>query len=448
VEKVYNYIELHQKKYLELLQRFLRQPSVSTTGLGMKEMVILLKETLVEMGFSIEEIATKGYPIIYGELAGEGRHTLTFYNHYDVQPIDPIEEWEVDPFSGTIKDGKIISRGAADNKGQLISRLCAIDAYLKTYGSLPLNIKVIYEGEEEVGSPHLSYFRKNYPDKLETDGIVWEGGERETKGPAHITLGVKGLTYVELRVRTANIDAHSCNAPIWPNAVWRLIWALNTLKNEKDEILIDGFYDEVVPPSEQDIEYLKNIPYNENEILSQMGMKGFINEVTGEELLKKYLYTPTCNICGIKGGYIEEGIKTVLPSYATAKLDFRLVPNMECKKIVKLLRKHLDKHGFSDVEIITMSGQPTFRSDYNNPLVNAAISASTEVYKFPPVIYPTDSGTMGVYQFCHGTEIPCVMYGVSNRFSQIHAPNENIFVEDYILGIKMTAALMDKFSSH
>lgn len=175
-------------------------------------------------------------------------------------------------------------------------------------------------------------------------------------------------------------------------------------------------------------------------------MDGFVNDVTGQDLLKKLLYTPTCNICGIKSGYIDQGSKTVLPAYAMAKLDFRLVPNMTREKVLELLRKHLDKHGFTDVEIVPMSGQPAYRTDPNNPLAKAAIEASAETYQIPPAIYPNSSGTMGVYYFCHDTGIPCVMYGVANEFSQVHAPNENIYVEDFFLGIKMTASVIDKFS--
>lgn len=446
MQKVYQYIDDHREEYLALLQKFLRQPSVSTANIGMREMADLLKATLTEMDFNVEELPTDGYPIIYGELSGDGDKTLMFYNHYDVQPVDPIDEWEVDPFSGTIKDGKIISRGTADNKGQLLSRLFAVDAYRKVYGKLPLNIKVVYEGEEEVGSPHLAGFPKQYPDKVATDGVVWEGGGRDTNGPAHITLGVKGLCYVELRVRTANIDAHSSNAPIWKNAAWRLVWALNTLKNEKDEILIDGFYDDMAPLTEKDMDFLKSIPYDEKSVLEKMEMDGFVNGVTGTELLKKLLYTPTCNICGIKGGYIDQGSKTVLPAYAMAKVDFRLVPNMTRERVLDLLRKHLDKHGFTDVEIVDMPGQPAYRTNLDNPLVKAAIASSEEVYGIPPAIYPNSSGTMGVYHFCHDTGIPCVMYGVANEFSQVHAPNENIYVEDFFLGIKMSATVIDKFS--
>lgn len=446
MEKVYKYIDEHREEYLALLQKFLRQPSISTANVGMREMATLVESTLESMGFSVEEIPTDGYPIVYGELKGAGERTLTFYNHYDVQPVDPLNEWEVDPFGGTIQDGKIISRGTADNKGQMLSRLFAVDAYKKVYGQLPLNIKVVYEGEEEVGSPHLAEFPKLYPEKLATDGIVWEGGGRDTNGPAHITLGVKGLAYVELQVRTANIDAHSSNAPIWKNAAWRLVWALSTLKNENDEILIDGFYDDVAPLTQKDLDFLESIPYDEKAVLEKMEMDGFVNNVTGQALLKKLLYTPTCNICGMKGGYIDEGSKTVLPAYAMAKLDFRLVPNMTRERVVELLRKHLDKHGFMDVEIVSMPGQPAYRTDLENPLVKAAIAASAEVYQIPPAIYPTSSGTMGVYHFCHDTGIPCVMYGVANEFSQVHAPNENIYVEDFFLGIKMSASVIDRFS--
>lgn len=446
MDKLKAYIDAHQDEYLALLQKFLRQPSIAATNTGMREMADLVEETLAKMGFEVEEIPTDGYPIVYGFLKGESDRTLMFYNHYDVQPVDPIDEWEVDPFGGTIKDGKIISRGTADNKGQMISRLMAVDAYQKVYGKLPMNIKVVYEGEEEVGSPHLNGFPSLYPDKVAADGVVWEGGGRDTNGPAHITLGVKGLAYVELRVRTANIDAHSSNAPIWKNAAWRLVWALNTLKNEKDEVLIDGFYDDVAPLTEKDLAFLKSIPYNEKSVLEKMEMDGFVNGVTGTELLKKLIYAPTCNICGIKSGYIDQGSKTVLPAYAMAKLDFRLVPNMTRERVVELLRKHLDKHGFTDVEIVSMPGAPAYRTNLDNPLVKAAIAASEETYQIPPAIYPNSSGTMGVYYFCHETGIPCVMYGVANEFSQVHAPNENIYVEDFLLGIKMTANVIDKFS--
>lgn len=446
MDKIREYIDMHREEYLALLQKFLRQPSISTANVGMREMADLVEETLQNMGFSVEEIPTGGYPIIYGFLEGEGDRTLMFYNHYDVQPVDPIDEWEVDPFGGTIKDGKVISRGTADNKGQMLSRLMAIDAYQKVYGKPPMNIKVIYEGEEEVGSPHLASFPQLYPDKVTADGVVWEGGARDTDGPAHITLGVKGLAYVELQVRTANIDAHSSNAPIWKNAAWRLVWALNTLKNEKDEIIIEGFYDDVVSLTDKDLAFLESIPYNEKNVLERMEMDSFVNNVTGRELLKKLLYTPTCNICGIKSGYIEPGSKTVLPAYAMAKLDFRLVPNMTRERVVELLRKHLDKHGFTDVEIISMPGAPAYRTDPDNPLAKAAIAASEETYHIPPAIYPNSSGTMGVYHFCHATGLSCVMYGVANEFSQVHAPNENIYVEDFILGIKMTASVIDKFS--
>lgn len=172
MEKIREYIDTHRDEYLALLQKFLRQPSISTANVGMREMADLVEQTLRDMGFSVEEIPTDGYPIIYGELKGEGDRTLMFYNHYDVQPVDPIDEWEVDPFSGTIKDGKVISRGTADNKGQMLSRLMAVDAYQKVYGKLPMNIKVVYEGEEEVGSPHLAGFPELYPDKVAADGVV------------------------------------------------------------------------------------------------------------------------------------------------------------------------------------------------------------------------------------------------------------------------------------
>jgi len=445
LKEVFDYIDQHRDEYLALLQKFVRQPSIANSGEGMKEMADLLQSTLKEMGVESERVPTDGYPIIYAEIPGDSKKTLTFYNHYDVQPVDPIDEWEVPPFGGTIKDGKVISRGTADNKGQLLSRLCAIDAYRKVHGSLPVSIKLVYEGEEEVGSPNLGGFVKRFPERAQSDGLVWEGGSREIDGPAIITLGVKGVCYVELRVRTANIDAHSSNAPIWKNAAWRLVWALSTLKNEKDEILIDGFFDDIIPLTPEQEALLPSIPYDEEGTLKKMEMDEFVNGITGEALKRKLITQPTCNICGIQAGYVDKGSKTVLPSYAFAKVDFRLVPNMTGERVVELLRKHLDKHGFQDVEIVDLHGQPPYRSEGDSDLAKAAIEAATEVYGMPPAVYPNNPGTMGVYQFCHVTGSPAVMYGVGNNFSQVHAPNENIFVEDYFLSMKMSALVLNKF---
>ncbi len=376
----------------------------------------------------------------------EKDRTLTFYNHYDVQPVEPLDEWKSEPFTPTIIDGRIYARGVADNKGSFLSRVCAVDAYQKVYGKMPVNIKFITEGEEEIGSIHLDEFRTKYPEKLATDGIIWEGGSKDIdRGPLHVTLGFKGLCYIELRCRGAKNDLHSLNAAIVQNPAWRLVWALSTMKNEKDEITIDGFYDDVAKPTEQDMEYLEKLNYNEELMKESMGIDSFINNLTGIDLKEKYLYQPTCNIAGFKAGYIGEGSKTVLPSYAMCKIGLRLVEGQDADKVVDRIRKHLDKRGFTDVEVVMLSGKNPYRTDTNSRIVKATLESAKEIYGMEPSVYRNSPGTTAMGTFCGPTSIPAVSFGIDHAESNIHAPNENIYLEDYINGIKMTASVIHKF---
>ncbi len=446
MEKVYQYIEEHQEEYIEIFKKFCNQPSISTENVGIKEMAQMVKNTVESLGADVEEIKTEGYPIIYGEIDRDKERTLLFYNHYDVQPVEPLEEWKTDPFKATIIDGKLYARGAADNKGSMLSRICAVHAYQKVYGELPINVKFMIEGEEEVGSPNLKNFVEEHPDKVQADGLVWEGGSKNVDGPLQVALGVKGMCYVELRARGAISDLHSQHAAIVVNPAWRLIWALSTLKNEKDEILIEGFYDNIKPPTSDEMQFLEDMEYDEEKMLESRGLKNFINNLSGLELKEKFLYEPTCNICGIESGFTGEGSKTVLPSFAKVKIDFRLVYNQTPEEVLELLRKHLDKHGFEDIEIVYMSGQNPYRTDPHSALAKTVIENVERVYNMPPVVYRNLGGTTAMYDICEKTNIPAVLFGVGDDNSQIHAPNENVNIKDYIDGIKFTATVIHEFA--
>lgn len=446
MEKVYQYIEENQDMYIEWLIEACNQPSVSAQNRGMIEMKELVKVFLGKIGAEIEELPTSGYPIIYGELSSNKEKTLTFYNHYDVQPEDPVDKWVSEPFKSEIRDGKIFARGVADNKGNLIARICAVHAYQQIYGDLPINLKFVFEGEEEIGSPHLEYFAKEFPDKLKTDGIIWEGGTRSVEDKRlHVGLGVKGICYVELTCKGANSDLHSSEAALIENPAWRLIWALSTLKNAQEEILIEGFYDDVSPLNETDKEFIQSIPYDEEAIKTLYGINRFLKDVTGDELKERLIAEPTCTICGIESGYTGEGSKTVLPSVAKVKLDFRLVPNQKPEKIAELLRRHLDQHGFSDIEIKQSHGMYPFNTNPNESFVSVVLESVEEVYEEPPVILRNLAGSSPMYKMLNKTTIPAVQIGVANSQSNYHAPNENIFIEDYIKGIKVTAAVIKNF---
>ncbi|WP_066295425.1 M20 family metallopeptidase [Bacillus sp. FJAT-29937] len=443
MEKVYQYIEGNAEEYINWLIESCNQPSVSAQDRGMVKMKELVKSFLKKIDVEIEEIETAGYPIIYGELDTGKEKTLTFYNHYDVQPEDPIDQWVSNPFETSIRDGKIFARGVADNKGNLIARICAIHAYKEVYGELPVNIKFIFEGEEEVGSPHLEFFANNFPEKLKTDGIIWEGGSRgvEDKRP-HVGLGVKGICYLELVCKGAKTDLHSSEAAIIENPAWRLIWALNTLKDQEENILIEGFYDDIIPLTERDIGFIQSMHFDEERTKDLYGIKDFLNNVTGDKLKEVLTAQPTCTICGIDSGYTGEGSKTVLPSIAKVKLDFRLVPNQSPENIVQLLRKHLDRNSFEDIEIKQSHGMLPFNTNPHDPFVDVILDSIDEVYEEEPIILRNLAGSSPMYKLLNNTNIPAVQIGVANTQSSFHAPNENIFVDDYIQGIKATVAVI------
>lgn len=449
MEDVFQYIEDHSDMYLNWLVEACNQPSVSAQNRGMIEMKNLVKHFLDELGAEVEEIETDGYPIIYGEINTGKNKTLTFYNHYDVQPEDPLDEWNSNPFESVIRDGRLFARGSADNKGNLIARICAIHAYKEIHDGLPVNIKFIFEGEEEVGSPHLAFFADKHHDKLQTDGIIWEGGSRDAIDKRlHVGLGVKGICYVELTCQGAKHDLHSSEGAIIENPAWRLVWALNTIKNDQEEIMIDGFYDEITPLTQIDKEIINTMNYSEDKIKDVYGIRDFLKNVTDYKLKERLTAEPTCTICGIESGYTSDGSKTVLPHLAKVKLDFRLVPSQSPEKIATLLRKHLDKHGYEDIMIHKTHGLVPFNTDPDNAFVDVVLSSVKEVYNESPVILRNLAGSSPMSKMLEGTSIPAVQIGVAHTQSNIHAPDENIFIDDFVQGIKATANVIHKMNDN
>ncbi len=445
MEKVLAYIDAHQDEYVELLQRFCRQPSVSATGEGMTEMVKLVCEELRRIGIEPTVFPTNGNPILYGFLPGDSKRTFGFYGHYDVQPVEPLEEWKCDPYAAEVVDGAIVARGTVDDKNGIAAKICAVDAWQKVYGSLPCGVKFFIEGEEEVGSPNLETFAKEHRDLLECDGFHWESGWKDPDEYPQIEFGEKGMLYVELRVRTTATDSHSGQASLVANPAWRLVWALSTIKGPDEKILIDGFYDDIIPLTQMDIDILDQDPFNEELYKKTAGIDSFINGLTGKELLINHYYQPTANIAGICSGYTGQGSKTVLPCTAFAKMDFRLVPGQDPMRILDLLRAHLDKHGFSDIEIECHSTAEAYRSDPNSVFAKAVTSALNKLFG-GTIIHYTLAGTTPMPVFCKADNIPVASFGGTSIDGGAHAPNEFVYVQSYIDEIKMDAAVMKEIS--
>jgi acetylornithine deacetylase/succinyl-diaminopimelate desuccinylase-like protein len=447
MEDILAYIDRHLDQTVARLQTFCRQPSIAAQGVGMAEMAEMVHDTLLKAGAQVELVPTARYPVVVGHLVGSGPKTLMFYNHYDVQPPEPLELWDSPPFAAEIRDGHLYARGAADNKGNLVARLAAVEAWLSVRGELPLNVLFVVEGEEEIGSPNLGRFAEENANRLRADGCIWESGYKDTKGRLEILLGVKGILAVELRARTANRDLHSASAAVVESPAWRLIWALNSLKGPDERIRIPGFYDDVRPPDERDRAMLAAWDYDETGQLAEIGMERFVLGLTGEALKEKLLFQPTCNVCGFHAGYGGPGVKTVLPAEATAKLDFRLVPDQDPYDLLEKLRAHLDAQGFDDIDIDAEGPEFPARTDPGDPLVGAVVAAARQAYDTEPVVKPLMAATGPMYELCQRWGLPAAGAGIGWAGSRGHSPNENVRLDDLRQGIRHIALILNEFSA-
>ncbi|MBM4434647.1 MAG: M20/M25/M40 family metallo-hydrolase [Chloroflexi bacterium] len=427
------------------LKDLIRLPTVSAQDRAIDETARAVLDRARRAGVDASaERVDGGPPTIVGE-TGSGDRTLLVYDHYDVQPPDPLDEWRTPPFAPTERDGYLYGRGVSDNKGNLMARLQAIELYREAFGSLPLRVRVLFEGEEEIGSDHLAAFVAKYGGRIRADGCIWEAGYKDAAGRPTISLGLKGIAYFDLRLRSIEKDAHSSMGTILPNAAWRLVWALSTLKNERDEITVDGLMDHVRKPTKDDLALLEALPYDEEEMKRIHGVAAFVRGLTGTPLKVKHFLEPTCTICGLTSGYSGMGSKTVLPAAASAKVDFRLVPELTPALVKDLLRKHLDRRGFTDIEIASHHGELPSRWPSDTPVAKAAVEACRATYGTDPVVYPLMAGSGPMAQVCDALGIPVVGFGSGNAGSANHAPNENVKVSDYLDHIRAFGRFLHVF---
>jgi len=435
--------------WIEQLARLCAQPSISAQRLGIDECATLVATMLQEEGYAAEILPTGGSPIVYGDSgpAGQAR-TLLFYNHYDVQPPEPLDLWNSPPFTLTRVGDELFARGVSDDKGQLITRMAAVAAVRDVLGELPCRVKYFVEGEEEVGSPNIPPAIDAHKERFAADGCIWEFGSVDYTGRPTQTLGMRGLAYFELSVDTAALDCHSgLGGSIIANAAWRLVWALSTIKGLDERIRIPGFYDAVRPATPRDLEYLAALPDESASFKEFYGVSGFLKGMTGgTELRRTAVFEPTATINGLNSGYQGPGAKTVLPARASAKIDFRLVPDQTPEAIAPLLRAHLDAEGFEDVEVRYLAGVKPARTDPDHPFVQLSIRAAEDVYGKPAIVEPLIGGSGPLHPFIHVLGLPVVTSGCGHPQSRVHAPNENIRIPDFINGIRHSARILYRFA--
>jgi len=437
------------KHIRDTLEKLVDIPTVSAWGdiRTMEEGAATVASTLRELGFKVEIVREGGYPAVMGEV-GSGGVTVLIYNHYDVQPPDPLELWDSDPFKLVERDGKLYGRGVADNKGNIAARIAAVEALIPHIDRLGLRVKFFVEGEEEVGSPTLESIVLKRLDWFKADGGLWETAYVRRDGRLSISLGFKGMVYVELKIRGASRDVHSGYSPLIPNPAWRMARLLSTLKDERGRVLIPKFYDGIDPEflevgerllSEEDVRELEALR-------EELGLREFVGGLRGLEALKALHLSPSLNISGLYSGYTGRGSKTIVPSEAGVKLDIRLVPGQDPKAILESFLSYIKSLGFDDVEVHVES---MYRAGYTKPdaaIVEASVEAAKNVYGAKPHILPMAAGSGPIYIFTDIARVPMTGAGVGYYGSRVHAPNENIRVEDYLKGVKHVALTLVEFT--
>jgi acetylornithine deacetylase/succinyl-diaminopimelate desuccinylase-like protein len=450
LQQVYRYVDEHLAEAIELLQRLARQPSVSAQNLGIAEMADLCVSILQEEGISARLLALgDSPPLVVGEAVGASSRRLMLYSHYDVQPAEPLDQWETAPFEPDHRDGKLYGRGVSDNKGDLAARLFALRALRAVTGELPTSITFMLEGEEEVGSPHLAGLMQRYGHVFMADAGILEARTRAPNGQPRVVLGVKGLLCVELVAHASSRDAHSSLAPVVPSAAWRLNWALSSLKAPGEQVLIDGFYDHVRHWQEDELEALAALPDDEHWLRQEIGLQAYLGQVSGLEYRKRLFGQPTCNICGIQAGYTGPGSKTVLPSEARARLDFRLVPDQQPDDVLHKLRRHLDEHGYADIQIRAEGpGVAPARVPIQDPFARFCAETAESYYGQRALVFPTDAATIGLSTLNLFLPYTILLAPGAPGYwgSNIHAPNEHIRISDLADSIKFHALLLTRFA--
>ena len=453
MENVVNYINSHRDTYVEELKQFLRIPSISTLAEkkpDMKTAAEFVAGKLRSAGMqNVKIIETKGHPLIYADwLNAPGKPTVLIYGHYDVQPVDPINLWDSPPFEPTIKDGKIYARGATDDKGQMYIHIKTVEAFMKTRGSLPLNVKFIIEGEEEIGSGNLEEFVNKNQDLLKCNAVLISDTSLYGPGIPTITYGLRGLCYMEVEVTGPNKDLHSGTfGGAVDNPINVLAEMISNLKDKNGKIKIPGFYKDVVNLTKKERDNFKALPFSEKKYARELGVKE-LNGEKGYSTLERTWARPTLDCNGILGGFTGDGAKTVLPSKAKAKISMRLVPNQDPNKIAKLFKSYMNKIAPKTVKlsIRDLHGAYPIATSLDDSATIAAAKALSKVFGKKTVFMKEGGSIPIVVTFAKKLKASPVLMGMGLDSENLHSPNEHFNLNHFQLGILSSAYFLNEYS--
>ncbi|MDQ3068612.1 MAG: dipeptidase [Acidobacteriota bacterium] len=451
MNKVIDFINTHRDRYITELTEYLAIPSISALPQHKGDVRRAAEWTAAELGrVGLEHVRleeTPGHPIVYGEwLHAEGAPTILFYGHYDVQPVDPLDLWETPPFEATVREGEIYARGAADDKGQIFMHFKAIEAHMKQNGRLPVNMKVLLEGEEEVGSENLDDFIRANRDLLKADVVVISDSPMFERGIPSICYGLRGLAYFQIDVRGTNSDLHSGSfGGAVANPAMVLAQMLAQMKDKGGRVRIDGFYDDVVELTGEEREAWRTLPFNEKQYRKDLGAPKLFGEA-GYSTLERIWARPTFEVNGLLSGFTGEGAKTVLPAVSMAKVSMRLVPNQDPDKVAQQFEDYVKKIAPKtvDVTVTRMHGGRPWMTDYHNEYVQAASRAIEKGFGQAPVFNREGGSIPVVFTFQQELGLPSVLFGVGLPDENAHAPNEKLDLGNFHNGVIASAILYDE----
>ena len=435
--------------YFEVLRTLISKKSIFAQQIGLKEVATYLGEIFTAAGAKVTIDDSYTAPFVLAEFQSDNPEakTIIFYNHYDTVPADNDQPWTNDPFTLSVHYVVMYGRGVDDDKGHITARLTAVRKYIREQGSLPVNIIFMMEGAEESASTDLDKYLAKYKKRLRgADLLVWEQGTRNNLGQLEISGGNKGIVTFDMSVRSAEVDIHSSYGGVINSASWYLMDAISSLRSADGRILVEGIYEQVEEPNERELALIAQYALKTPEELKEIyGLQLPVLKEERQEFLRRFYFEPAINIEGFGSGYQGQGVKTILPAHASAKMEVRLVPGLEPRDVLDKIRKQLDKNGYDKVELTYTLGEMSYRSDMSAPSILNVIELAKDFYPEGISVLPTSAGTGPMHTVFEALEGPIAAFGLGNANSRDHGGDENIKIADYYTHIELIKELIRSY---
>ncbi|KKF56725.1 peptidase family M20 [Streptococcus uberis 6780] len=435
--------------YIDKLNELLSIKSIFAQDVGLEEAANFLSSLFKEAGAEVTLDKSFKAPFLIARFKSSSPNakTLLFYNHYDTVPADSDQRWHFEPFTLSIKENKMYGRGVDDDKGHIIARLTAVINYLNNHKDLPINVTFIMEGAEESASVDLeSYLLAHQEELSKADLLIWEQGIKNEKNQLELTGGNKGILTFDMAVKSADSDIHSKYGGVVDSATWYLLRAISSLRDDQGHLLVDGIYDKIKPANQRELALVEQFAVENPEIVKKLyGLSLPMLQSDRRAFLRRYYFEPSVTIQGISSGYLGSGVKTIIPSYASAKMEIRLVPGLDPKEVFEAVSNHLRVHGFGLVELNYTLGEKSYRSDLSSPEVQALIDLVSLNHPGGVCLLPTSAGTGPMHTVYSVLKVPMVSLGMGNPNSSDHSGDENVLISDYLEHITLIEELIKSY---